>query len=104
VPETTLAPSSTVVCHCRFASAAPAHHDQLVRAATDVAEAVELVELAVSWNELDYSREAVIPPVDWLEFAAEHRWQNEGVAVRLFSAAVDIAHRRGAPSPAARSN
>ena len=104
MPETTLASSSTVVCHCRFASAAPVHHDQLVRAATDVAIAVELIELAVSWHELDYSREAVIPPADWLEFAAEHRWQDDDVAVRLFSAALDIAQRRGSASSAARSN
>jgi hypothetical protein len=86
-------------CHCRFASAAPAHHDQLVRAETDVAMALELLELATTWEELDYSTEAVIPPADWLAFAAEHTWHDPEVAERLFSVAVDVA-RRGAPAPA----
>jgi hypothetical protein len=85
----------TVVCQCRFAFAAPAHHDHLVRAATDLRAALDLIELAVTWNELDYSEEELIPPVDWLEFSAEHIWPDTESAHRLFSAAVDIA-RRGA--------
>jgi hypothetical protein len=93
VAKTIFAPRPTVVCQCRFASVAPAHHDQLVQAATDVAAALDLFEVAVTWSELDYSQEEVIPPADWLDFATLHRWENAEMAERLFSAAVDIALR-----------
>ena len=93
---TTIFAPPTTVCACRFATEAPAHHDLLVRAPTDVAAALELVELAVTWHELDYSQEDVIPPPDWLDFAADHHWDDPDRAERLFLAAVDIAQRRGA--------
>jgi hypothetical protein len=99
VPKSTCSRRPSGGCHCRFAAVAPAHHDQLVRAETDVAMALELLELATTWEELDYSTEAVIPPADWLEFAADHAWHDPSVAERLFSVAVDVA-RRGAPSAA----
>ena len=89
------AAAATAVCGCRFASAAPDHHAVLVAAPTVMPAALELVELAVTWNELDYSAEEVIPPTDWLDFAAEHDWDDPATAERLFSAAVDIALRRG---------
>jgi beta-xylosidase len=87
----------TVVCQCRFAFAAPAHHDQLVQAASDLRAALDLFELALTWNELDYSEEELIPPADWLEFSAEHVWPDAELAHRLFSAAVDVV-RHGARS------
>ncbi len=102
--QTTFAPRSAVVCRCRFASAAPAHHDQLVHAATDVAMAVELVELAVTWNELDYRHEKLIPPSDWLAFVAEHTWDDAEAALRLFSVAVDVANRPAVPLTRGCSN
>jgi hypothetical protein len=71
------------------------HHDQLLRASTDVAMALELVELATSWDEIDYSAEALIPPADWPAFVSEHAWCNSELAERLFAVAVDMA-RRGA--------
>ena len=46
--------------------------------------ALELLELAVTWSELDYSDVAVIPPSAWLEFAAEHRWHDPWMVERLF--------------------
>ena len=49
---------------------------------------------AVTWAELDYSREAVIPPQDWMEFADEHRWNDVETVERLFAAAAEIALRR----------
>jgi hypothetical protein len=52
------------------------------------------MELAVTWPELDYSDEPVIPPSDWLDFAASHRWDDADLVTRLFSAAVDVALRR----------
>ncbi len=99
MPKSTCSRRPSGGCPCRFAAVAPAHHDQLVRAETDVAMALELLELATTWDELDYSTEAVIPPADWLEFVAEHLWHDPAIAERLFSVAVDVA-RRGAPSPA----
>ena len=69
----------------------------------DVAVTVELMELATTWEELDYSGEAVIPPSDWLDFAASHTWRNPELAARLFSLAIDVAARRPEPAVAGRS-
>jgi hypothetical protein len=85
-------------CPCRFAAAAPRHHDILVNVEADVAMTVELVELATTWEELDYSGEAVIPPSDWLDFAAVHTWRDPELATRLFSVASDIAARGVEPA------
>jgi len=88
-------PRAASTCHCRF-SLVGSHHDQLVRAATDVGMALELLELAVTWEELEYGGEPVIPPVDWLEFVAQHSWDDPVLAQRLFSAARDVALLRPA--------
>jgi hypothetical protein len=56
--------------------------------------ALELLELAASWDEIDYSAEALVPPPDWPAFAAEHAWRDPEVAERLFGVAVDVARRR----------
>jgi len=101
VPKTT-ACRARVACDCRFAREAPLHHDLLVRIDADVAVALELFELATTWDELDYSGHALVPPTDWLDFAAEHRWADPDLAERLFSVAVDVALRRGAPAPTPR--
>jgi hypothetical protein len=101
VPKTT-ACRARVACHCRFAREAPRHHDLLVRVDADVAAALDLFELATTWEELDYSAEDLVPPADWLDFAAEHRWRDPELAERLFSVAVDVAFRRGAPGPGTR--
>lgn len=93
--QTTFPPRSVTVCPCRFATASPAHHDRLLRAETDLAVAVELLELAVTWSELDYSEEQVIAPAEWLAFVAEHPWHDREGVTRLFSVAVDVAvHKR----------
>lgn len=80
-------------CRCRFASTAPTHHARLLRAGSDLDTAVDLVELAVTWDELDHSGEEVIPPHEWLEFWSDHAWPDPDLANRLFSVAVDIARR-----------
>jgi hypothetical protein len=89
-------------CHCRFAEVAPRHHDLLVRVDCDVAVALDLFELATTWGELDYGGQALVPPADWLEFGAAHRWRDPDVAERLFSVAVDVAFRRGVPAATPR--
>ena len=83
-------------CSCPFAGPVPVHHDQLLRAPTDVAMALELFELATTWGELDYSAEPVIPPGDWPAFVAWHDWPDREVAERLFGVAVDVARARAA--------
>ncbi len=83
----------TATCHCHFARIG-AHHDRLLGAASNVSIALELFELALTWEELDYSGEAVIPPVDWLEFAAQHSWDDPELVRRLFTAARDIVFTR----------
>jgi hypothetical protein len=65
--------------------------------------ALELLELATTWEELDYSGEAVIPPCDWLDFAAAHTWRDPELASRLFSVATDVASRSPEPALAARA-
>lgn len=93
MPKTTCHRRPAAICECRFAVLAPRHHDMLVNVEVDVAMAVELLELATTWEELDYSGEAVIPPRDWLDFAAAHTWRNPDMALRLFSVATDVACR-----------
>jgi hypothetical protein len=103
LPKTTCLRRIGPTCDCRFATIAPRHHDVLVTVEGDVAMAVELLELATTWEELDYSGEALVPPGDWLEFAAAHTWRNPEVAERLFSVATDVAARSREPSPATRT-
>ena len=98
MPKTTCVRRPAGPCHCRFAAAAPGHHDLLLNVEADVAVTLELLELATTWDELDYSGEAVIPPCDWLDFAAAHNWRDPELATRLFSLAIDVAARR--PEPA----
>lgn len=81
------------ICACRFIDGARMHHDELLRAPTELAMAVALLELAASWCEIDYSGEALIPPAHWLSFVAEHTWPNPDLALRLFGVAVDVARR-----------
>jgi hypothetical protein len=89
-------------CGCRFATIAPRHHDALLNVEADVAVTLELMELATTWEELDYSGEAVIPPCDWLDFAGTHNWRDPELATRLFSLASDVAARRREPAVAGR--
>jgi hypothetical protein len=95
--KTTCARRPAATCECRFAKIAPRHHDRLLNVEADVVTTLELMELATTWEEIDYSGEAVIPPCDWMDFAAAHNWRNPELAFRLFSLAIDVARR---PEPA----
>jgi hypothetical protein len=94
-------PAATA-CDCRFARTSPRHHDLLLHVEVDVASTLELMELAATWEEIDYSEEAVIPPCDWMDFAAAHNWHDPELAARLFSLAIDVAARRAEPALAGR--
>jgi len=78
---------------CAVPPAARQHHDRLLTVEFDIGELLELIELAVTWSELDYSGAAVVPPAQWLDFAACHEWHDPDRAARIFSVATDIALR-----------
>ena len=80
---------------CSVPTAARHHHDRLLTVEFDIDELLELIELAVTWGELDYSDAGVVPPNQWLDFAACHEWRNPDRAARIFSVATDIALRHG---------
>ncbi len=69
------------------------HHDRLLAVETDDDALLELLELAVTWGELDYSREPLVPPQQWLDFALRHHWCDPDRMMRVFSLATDIASR-----------
>lgn len=98
MPKTTCARRPPASCDCRFAQLAPGYHDVLLKVEVDVAATLELMELATTWEEIDYSDEAVIPPCDWMDFAAIHKWRDPELAARLFSLATDVAARRAEPA------
>lgn len=77
-------------CGCADPTLA-SHHDRLLAVETDVDELLGLFELAVTWGELDYSDELLVPPRQWLEFARQHRWRDPDRMLRVFSLATDIA-------------
>jgi hypothetical protein len=79
---------------CRAAVRRLAHHDRLLTVDTNVEALLELLEIAVTWHELDYSETPVVGPQDWLAFADEHAWRYPDRASRAFGLAVDIVSRR----------
>ena len=84
---------------CRPDRRTRTHHDRLLRVEDDPDEVIELLELAVTWSELDYSESDVVPPEAWIDFAAGHRWRHPERVLRLFSAAADVALRGPHPAP-----
>ena len=80
---------------CVFREQAPWHHDQLLAASDSVEHAADLLDLAVTWGELDYSGEQLIDPGQWLRFLAAHRWPDHDLAARIFGLAEDVALRSG---------
>lgn len=88
------------VGRCGFDGPLAAHHDRLLEVDRDPEAVLDLMELAVTWGELDYSDVDVIGPSHWLEFGARHSWRDPGKAMRAFELADDIARARtlnGAP-------
>ncbi|HEX4253029.1 MAG TPA: hypothetical protein VH008_34525 [Pseudonocardia sp.] len=81
----------------------PEHHDRLLAVDTDPDAVLELLEIAVTWHELDYSDSEVAGPGDWLTFAGEHSWSDPERAERVLSLAVDIVGRGSVPPVAGDS-
>lgn len=81
-------------CCCRFRADSPDHHDRLLRLEEDgIYGATELLELALTWDELDYSGRPVIAPDDWLAFVAAHRWHDPNAVEELVTTALDCVRR-----------
>jgi hypothetical protein len=86
-------------CSCSFRARCPEHHDRLLQLEDDgIYGATELLELALTWDELDYSGRPVIGPEDWLGFVAAHRWHDPTAVEELVTIALDCLRRgrRGA--------
>lgn len=101
----TAAYARTPRCHsCSASPAQAAHHDRLLLVDVDPDELLALLEMAVTWDELDYSTFDVIGPPDWSTFADQHSWTHPERAAAAFSLALDIvakSRRGGGPHPAA---
>lgn len=80
-------------CGCGHDGRSRVHHDRLLRLEDDIDELVELLELAVTWQELDYSGQDVVAPERWVDFASSHRWRDAARTERLFGLAADVALR-----------
>lgn len=76
---------------CAFDGIAKPHHDRLVAIEADPSVFLDLVELAVTWAELEYCDRPIIPPDRWMAFVLSHSWPNPDRAERMFSVATDIA-------------
>ncbi|NMI01326.1 hypothetical protein [Pseudonocardia acidicola] len=95
------APIRLMTCRgeCPAAARYPAHHDRLLTIDTDLEELLALLELAVTWHELDYSDTPVLGPDAWFRFAELHSWTFPERAERAFSLALDIVGRGAAGPP-----
>lgn len=100
---TTMAPAPLHLLTCRgrcpSAVASAEHHRRLLTVDTDQDEMLALLELAVTWHELDYSGMSVVGPAEWLTFAESHAWSHPERAETVFGLAVDIVGRRSAGPP-----
>lgn len=88
------APLRLVTCRCACpAGPTRAHHDRLLTVDSDVSVLLELMELAVTWHELDYSAAPVVPPSEWVDFAERHVWVRPERAEAAFILALDVLRR-----------
>ena len=76
---------------CAFDGATKRHHARLMAIEHDQDASLELMELAVTWSELEYSETRTIPPDSWMAFVESHRWEDPERVERIFSIATDIA-------------
>lgn len=76
---------------CTFDAASRRHHRRLITIESDQDVLLELMELAVTWPELEYSETRKIEPEQWLRFVESHRWEDPRRVERIFSLASDIA-------------
>lgn len=83
-------------CCTSYRHSHPEHHDRLLQVETDgIYGATELMELAVTWEELDYSDLPVIAPDHWPDFVDAHPWHDRQAVAKLVELA--LAGRRARP-------
>jgi hypothetical protein len=75
---------------CAFAGATTQHHARLTAIEDDQDVLLELMELAVTWPELEYSETDTIPPDSWMAFVDSHQWAEPDRVERIFSIAIDV--------------
>jgi hypothetical protein len=80
-------------CHeaCAFDAASRWHHRRLMTIESDQDVLLELIELAVTWPELEYSETRRIAPEQWNRFVESHNWEDPDRVERIFSLACDVA-------------
>jgi hypothetical protein len=93
-PEQGLAPvpirAARCCTGCSFGGATEGHHGRLTALEYDQDALLELMELAVTWPELEYSETHTIPPDSWMAFVESHRWADPDRVERIVSIATDI--------------
>jgi hypothetical protein len=96
----TAASARTPSCpDCPAAAAQAGHHDALLRVDRDPDQLLALMEMAVTWHELDWSAADVIGPEHWPTFARRHSWVYPERAETAFLLAGDIlAHSARRPA------
>lgn len=67
------------------------HHRRLTAIEFDQDALLELIELAVTWPELEYADTRTIPPDRWLDFVGSHDWADPERVERIFNLAFDVA-------------
>jgi len=78
---------------CRFQARAPAHHDRLLEIERYPFDGlVELIEIAATWHELEYSEgESLVEPRLWPEFAELHGWERPNRVMDLMLSLASLA-------------
>jgi hypothetical protein len=75
---------------CSFLGAEAWHHARLMAIEDDPEVLLELMELAVTWPELEYSETSTITPDRWMTFFENHSWADPDRVRRIFSVATDM--------------
>ena len=75
---------------CAFDATTEWHHRRLITIEADPDVLLELIELAVTWPELEYSETRTIAPEHWMSFLESHHWSDPDRVERFFSPATDI--------------
>jgi len=76
---------------CVVDAATEWHHRRLMTIESDQDVLLELIEVAVTWPELEYSETPTIAPEHWMTFAENHHWADRDRVERIFGLATDIA-------------
>jgi hypothetical protein len=75
---------------CTVATGTEWHHARLTRVEDDQDALLELLELAITWHELEYTESAVVAPDRWMAFVEDHHWTDPDRVERIFSLATDV--------------